>query len=196
MTDQNKMKASTTALICTSFLFFYHWVLSALMVVTPLPHTMLGVALPLLLGSISLVGAALALSSLKGRRWLPGLPLLLVIGVIVATTFLSIPLGFSHLIGGFGLIPSLWTVAFLLLAPCSSLFLFSLPERTAVVKTAIAIIGVVTLFALLILLLVGPVMLAGDSIIPLIGFLWLYGVIGLPIIGVLFIIVAIWGRSE
>ncbi|MBP2144632.1 hypothetical protein J2129_000086 [Methanofollis sp. W23] len=152
---------------------------------------MLEVVLPLLLGSISLVGAALLLSGSGGRRWYFGLPLLLVIGVIVATTFLSVPLGFSRLIGGSGLIPSLWTVAFLLLPPCSVLFLFSLPERTAAVRAAMGVTGVVSLFALLTLLLVGPFMLASDSIIPLIGFLWLYGVIGLPVIGILFIILAL-----
>ncbi|QSZ67912.1 hypothetical protein RJ40_10605 [Methanofollis aquaemaris] len=192
----NEQKLFAVALTCTSSLFFYPWVISALMAVTPVSSAVLGVVLPLLLGSVSLAGTMLALNCVEGRRRYLGLPLLLVIGLIVAASFLSVPLGFSRLIGAPGLLPAVWMVSFLLLAPSSSLFFLSLPERTAAVRTASVIAGVVSLFALLILLLIGPSMLAGESILPLIGFLWLYGVIGLPIIGILFIIIAVCVRKE
>lgn len=196
MTDLNEEHLFAVALACTSSIFFYLWVLSAITVAAPRTLAMFGVVLPLLLGCISLAGTMLVLSSLRGRRRYLGLPLLLAVGLIIATTFLSVPLGFSRLIGALGLLPAVWTVAFLLLAPSSSLFFVSLPERTAAVRTASVIAGVVSLFALLILLLIGPFMLAGASIIPLIGFIWLYGVVGLPIIGILFIIVAILSRKD
>lgn len=184
------------ALICTSSLFFYPWILLIAGIIVPQALSALLAVLPVLLGSVSLTGATLLLTHAAGKRHLPGIPLILAIGAIVATSFLSIPLGIKPLIGSSGPLSAVWTVSFLLLAPFSSLFFLSLPKNTGVRGTASSLSAIVSLFALLIILLIGPGLISGHSVIHLLALLWLYGVIGLPIIGILYVIVALYGREE
>lgn len=184
------------ALICTSLLFFYPWILLIAGIIVPQTLSTLLAVLPVLLGSISLAGATLILTHTRSKRHLLGIPLILTIGAIVATSFLSIPLGIRPLIGSSGLIPAVWTVSFLLLAPCSSLFFLALPENTGVRETASSLSAIISLFALLIILLIGPGLLSGQSVLHLLALLWLYGTIGLPIIGILYVIIALYSREE
>ncbi len=184
------------ALICTSLLFFYPWILHIAGIIAPRTLSALLAVLPVLLGSVSLAGATLTLTHSAGKRHLLGIPLILAIGAIVATSFLSLPLGIRPLIGSSGLLPAVWTVSFLLLAPCSSLFFLSLPGNTGAPGTASSLSAIVSLFALLILLLIWPGLLSGQSVLHLLALLWLYGTIGLPIIGTLYVIVALYSREE
>lgn len=110
--------------------------------------------------------------------------------MIVATSFLSVPLGITPIIGIPGILPAVWIVSFLLLAPCSSLFYFSLPESKGTSETAQILSAIISIFAFLILFLIWPGLLSGQSVLHLLALIWLYGIIGIPIIGLLFVILA------
>lgn len=182
-------------LACTSLIFFYPWVLHATGIVVPQALTLLAAILPVFLGSVSLAGAACTLADATGKRRLFGLPLIFIIGLIVAVSFLSVPLGITHLIGSPGILPAAWMVSFLLLAPCSSLFYLSLPENGDSSKNALIISAIISIFALLILLMILPGLLSGQSVLHLLALIWLYGIIGLPLIGLIFVVMA-FARPE
>lgn len=183
------------AFACISSLFFYLWILHIADIIAHQALTTLIVVLPVILGGISLAGATFTLTSVMGKRKLLTLPLIFILGIIVATSFLSVPLGIESLIGRSGLIPAAWTVSFLLMAPCSSIFFLSLPKNKVTAQIASVISAIISIFALLILLLIGPGLLSGHSVIHLLALLWLYGIIGLPIIGILFVITALYNRE-
>lgn len=142
-----------------------------------------------LAGVVTLIGSVLLLSEVvrKSGRSYMSVPVCLDTIAIVAAGSVVLFSGKSFLSDPVNVVETISIVGLALLAPCSAVLFYALPEKNTVTRISIALSSLIGIFAVFVILLTLKDLSVRPTIHAMLGVLWLYWLIGMPVIGMCYI---------
>jgi hypothetical protein len=173
------------ALVLTSAVFFWWPILSVWVF-----HPILWVIVMISTGVISLIGSVLLLfeSGTDSTRRYLNLPFSIDILALLVTGLLSFYYSRSFPMEPLG---ELWAFSLLILSPCATAVIFSIPRDGRFRETSIYIVAIISAYSA-----ITAILLLFGGYIPMLGLLYFYWMLGMPIIGVVFLVNAWYWPSR
>ncbi len=144
-----------------------------------------------LIGSVSLLSEAVRKS---GKSYLSVPFCIDTLAIVVASSMVLLS-GKSFLSDPVNVVETITIVGLTLLAPCSAVLFYSLPEKNTVTRVSIALSSLIGVFAVFVILITLKDLSIRPTIHAMLGLLWLYWIIGMPVIGMCYIANAVSNRA-
>jgi hypothetical protein len=184
--------------VFVSAIFFWMPAVICLRFFLPYSGSFLMAVAMVLTGAVTLIGSVLLLSevSRKNRKFYLAVPFCIDTLVIVAAGAMVFLTGKPFLSDPVSMAETISIVALALLALCSAMWFYSLPEKGTVTRISIALSLLIGVFSVFVIILTLRDFSIRPTIHAMLGLLWLYWLIGMPAIGMCFIASAVLDRDD